>query len=86
MEKEKRGKLKTILKSLNTASAAMMFISLVALIVLEGPSITGRSVTVSISNINAAEQPLALLSSILIAIVIVAAMLYLGTKLVENRV
>ena len=78
-KKEKR----KILRELSFVSAAVMFIGLLSLIVT-GPSITGRTV-VSVSKIDPSNTT-GILTSLLVAVVIVAAILFLGAKLMESRV
>lgn len=73
------------LRNISFASAGIMFISLLSLIVVGQPVVTGRSVSVSVSAINFAENPLPVITSILIAMVIVTAVLFLGSKLMESR-
>ena len=75
-----------LLKNLSFASAVLMFISLLGLIVIGQPVITGQSISISISGINAQENPLGVITAILISTVIVAAILFLGSKTMENRI
>ena len=80
-KKEKR----LLLQNVNLVSAALMFISLLALVVIEQPMISGGAVSVSVSKISIESNPLGIVTSILISVVIVAAILFLGSKLMESR-
>ncbi len=82
----KRAKKKVLIRSLNYASALVMFTSLVILLAVGRPAITGETVSIQVNAINAAQHPLGVLGSVLVAIVIVAAILYLGSKFMESRV
>ena len=58
---KKREKI-MLLKNLSFASAILMFVSLLGLIVIGQPVITGQSVSISITGINAQENPIGIVT------------------------